>query len=146
MTRYNAIATKVGRWWVVQCVEFPGAISQVSNLGQAAKIHREAIAFVANVPSASVDVTVSPAVPREVEEAIARGRELRRSAGEQAREASAQLRSAAVHLHSQGWSMRDIGFAMGVSFQRVHQLLADEKSSSAGSASNVEEVQAGLGH
>ncbi len=123
MTAYTATARKDGRWWVIQCAEFPGAISQVRRLEQAADIHREAIAFVADVPIEDVEVTVTPVMPGAVQETINRGNDLRIAASEQARQASANLQSAARELHNSGWSMRDIAVVLHISHQRVQQIL-----------------------
>ncbi len=123
MTTYTATARKDGRWWVIQCAEFPGAISQVRRLDQAPDIHREAIAFVADVPIEDVEVTVTPVVPSAVQETINRGNDLRVAASEQARQATANLQSAARELHNSGWSMRDIAVVLHISHQRVQQML-----------------------
>jgi len=48
----------------VQCDQHPGALSQVKRLDQAAEEHREAIAFVAEVPVDEVDVEVRQLVKR----------------------------------------------------------------------------------
>jgi hypothetical protein len=55
---YTSHARKEGSWWIVQNDQEPGAISQVAELDQAADAQREAIAFVVNVPAASIDVSI----------------------------------------------------------------------------------------
>ncbi|MEI6623530.1 MAG: hypothetical protein WCP28_16670 [Actinomycetes bacterium] len=124
MRTYTATARKDGKWWVIQCVEHPGAISQVTRLGNAADIHREAIAFVTDVPVEEIDVTVQPVMPEDARAAICRAHDLRRTARQSSRDATTNLHSAAAQLRHEGWSMRDIAFALGLSFQRVQQLLA----------------------
>jgi hypothetical protein len=52
--RYTATAHHVAGWWIVQCDQHPGALSQVRRLDQAADVHREAIAFVVGVPADEV--------------------------------------------------------------------------------------------
>jgi len=49
MREFTSTARKDGRWWVVQCDQQPGAISQVARLDQAPAHQREAIAFVADL-------------------------------------------------------------------------------------------------
>jgi len=39
---FTSTARKDGRWWVVQCDQYPGAISQVARLDQAQEHQREA--------------------------------------------------------------------------------------------------------
>jgi len=46
MITYTATGTESEGWWTLQCVEVPGAISQVRELHQAESMIREAIAFV----------------------------------------------------------------------------------------------------
>lgn len=61
MNSYTATAQRVeGCWWMVQCDQHPGALSQVRFLGQAAVEHREAIAFVTGEAVDEVHVTVNP--------------------------------------------------------------------------------------
>ena len=71
--QFTSIARKDGRWWVVQCEQHPGAISQVARLDQAQERQREAIAFVANLPQETIVVTVravlDPAITLEIEAA-----------------------------------------------------------------------------
>lgn len=64
--RYTATARRDGQWWVVQCDQLPAAISQVRRLDRAAETHREAIAFVAGVAEADVEVDLSPVVVEPV--------------------------------------------------------------------------------
>lgn len=46
MNDYTARATRDGRWWVVQCVEEPNAITQVARVNQVEEYLRESLAFV----------------------------------------------------------------------------------------------------
>lgn len=62
MTRYTVTAEKTGPWWSLQCVEVPGAISQVKRLADA-PIIAEAIAYVAEVSEASITLTIQPVLP-----------------------------------------------------------------------------------
>jgi hypothetical protein len=56
---YTSHAHKSGDWWIVQCDQVPGAISQVAELHEAAFAQAEAIAFVLNVSATSIGVTVT---------------------------------------------------------------------------------------
>lgn len=124
MTEYTSVATRDGRWWSVQCDQIPGAISQVRHLSEAAEIHREAIAFVVGVPEESVSVKVRAALPDDVQQRLDSGKQhLTEAAAIEAR-ARADLRSAAIELREGGMSVRDIGWVLGVSHQRAHQLTA----------------------
>ena len=119
---YTSHARKEGRWWIVQNDQVPGAISQVTRLDQAAEAQREAIAFVADVSADSIEVlvrvSISPEIDREVQEA----QELREQAQEREQRASELRRDVARRLEAEGYTIRDIGVVLGVSYQRVHQL------------------------
>lgn len=62
MTRYTVTAEKFGQWWSLQCVEVPGAISQVKHLADAGTI-TEAIASVGEVNEADIVLTIQPVLP-----------------------------------------------------------------------------------
>lgn len=66
MTRYTVTAERIDKWWSLQCVEVPGAISQVKRLADA-HIITEAIAFVAEVEAADVELIIQPALPFTLE-------------------------------------------------------------------------------
>jgi hypothetical protein len=58
MREFSSTARLDGRWWVVQCDQHPGALSQVNTLDGAEAVHAEAIGFVASIPQDTVNVTV----------------------------------------------------------------------------------------
>lgn len=124
VTRYTVTAERGRRWWVLQCVEHPGAISEVARLDQAATVMREAIAFVAQVDPSDVEVDLRPAVPDEVGAHVRTAERLRAEAHRANREAAVESRAAARVLRDAGLSVRDVGTVLGVSHQRAHQLLA----------------------
>ena len=119
---YTSKAHKEGRWWIVQNDQHPGAISQVTRLDLAVEAQREAIAFVSNVPASSVNVsvqvTISPTVDRELAEAAA----LRREAQQKEGRAASLRQAVAEKLEADGYTLREIGMILGVSYQRAHQL------------------------
>lgn len=126
MTTYTATATRSGTWWVVQSDQFPGAISQVARLAQAAQVHREAIAFVAGVGEDELEVEVRPVLPDDVEDHLVHAAELRDAAAQANAGAANEVRTAARALRDAGLTMRDIGTVLGVSYQRAHQLTTDD--------------------
>lgn len=125
MSSYTVIAERSGRWWSLQCVEFPGAISQVSRLSQADVI-KEAIAFVADVPQETVEIELRPVIAPEALKHLQSARQLREESAKANRRAAEEARLAARALASAGLSVRDMGIVMGVSFQRAQQLLKDD--------------------
>ena len=120
---FTSTARKDGRWWVVQCEQHPGAISQVARLDQAQEHQREAIAFVANLPQETITVTVrvilDPAIILEMEAAD----KLREEAESAAELSATRRRHAALAMKAAGLTVRDIGTVLHVSHQRAHQLL-----------------------
>ena len=123
MQEFTSTARKDGRWWVVQCDQHPGAISQVARLDQAQEHPREAIAFVADLPVETIAVTVrvvlDPAIPIELEEAD----RLRHEAESTAKLSAQRRRHAALAMKAAGLTVRDIGTVLHVSHQRAHPLL-----------------------
>ncbi len=122
MTDYTATARREGRWWIVQCDQHPGALSQVARLEQAEQVHREAIAFVADVPAESVCVTVQPQVDPQISEELDEAQQLRSQAAEADRRATELKTHAAQRLKDQGLTVRDIGALLGVNYQYAAKL------------------------
>ncbi len=122
MTSYVVDAERSGQWWVLQCREHPGAITQVRRLDQAHQII-EAIAFVASVPSESVSISIEPRLPDDVASLVASTRTLRSQAKELEANVSRDMRRSARGLLAHGLSQRDAAVILGVSYQRVHQLV-----------------------
>lgn len=118
---YTVRAERSGKWWSLECVEVPGALSQVTRLDQADQI-KEAIAFVAGVPEETVEITVVPVIDDNTLEHLAEARRLREESQRTNRMAAEESRAAARTLAAAGLSVRDVGTIMGVSFQRAQQL------------------------
>jgi hypothetical protein len=125
MQEFTSTARKDGRWWVVQCDQHQGAISQVARLDQAQEHQREAIAFVADLPQEVISVTVrtvlDPAITLELEEAD----RLRLESESAAELSAARRRHAALAMKAAGLTVRDIGTVLHVSHQRAHQLVSN---------------------
>jgi hypothetical protein len=122
--QFTSTARKDGRWWVVQCDQHPGAISQVARLDQAQEHQREAVAFVAGLNQEVIGVTVrtvlDPAITLELEQADRLRREAESAAGLSAE----RRRHAALAMKAAGLTVRDIGTVLRVSHQRAHQLVS----------------------
>jgi hypothetical protein len=131
MSTYTITAERSGKWWVLQAVEAPGAISQVARLDQADQI-KEAIAFVTDEPVDTIELELRPVLPAAAQEARRRAESLRADAAKANSEAALQSRRAAHILADAGLTMRDIGTVLGVSYQRAQQLVASDVVRSAG--------------
>lgn len=67
MSHYTVTAERgSSNVWVFQCREFPGAISEGKTLASAYDLMPEAIAFVAEVDEASVEIDLVPDRPQDV--------------------------------------------------------------------------------
>lgn len=123
MKHFTSTARKDGRWWVVQCDQEPGALSQVARLDQAAELQREAISFVTDIAEEDIKVTIHPVVDDSVTAEIEHARRDRAKAEELAELSSTRFRTAARALSDNGYSLRDVGTILGVSHQRAGQLV-----------------------
>lgn len=122
--QYHVTAIREGRWWALRCEELPGVFTQAVRLDQVEDLVREAIAFVADVPTESFEIEVTPALPDAYTDELRAANEQRAVAQEANSAAAAHSRAAAKVLAEAGLSLRDIASVMGISFQRVAQLLA----------------------
>lgn len=135
VSEYTATAQRAGGWWMVQCDQQPGALSQVRRLDKAADEHREAIAFVTGEPVDQVKVAVVARLEPAVEDELATVRQLADTAARAANKAADQRAALARRLHDQGLTVRDIGQIMGLSYQRAGQLVGTRKASDEARAS-----------
>lgn len=127
MTTYTVTAERSGKWWVLQAVEVPGAISQVARLDQADEI-KEAIAWVADVPQEDVEIRLAISLPDAIREHLEHVDELRESARRANAAAAEESREVARALHEDlGLTMRDVGSVLEVSHQRAHQLVKEAR-------------------
>jgi predicted RNase H-like HicB family nuclease len=114
-----------GRWWAITVPDLDGVFSQARRLDQVDAMAREAIALMLGINEADVgdlDINVKP--PPRVVDLL---ETLRRSEvqAEQARKTLTETqRRAAEQLRAEGLPLRDVGALLGVTHQRVSQILA----------------------
>lgn len=124
---YTAVCERSGGWWAVSVPELRGVHTQARRLDQAETMVREVIALMLGVPEDSFAVVMEPRLSDGTDDAVG---ELRRrksqadAAQKAAREAAVQ---AATALVGEGLTIRDAGRVLGVSYQRVAQLLGDRR-------------------
>jgi predicted RNase H-like HicB family nuclease len=125
MTRYTVTAEPGSRpgVWVFQCREFPGAISQSRRLADAPMLMREAIAFVAEVEESAVEIDLVPTLPAELEVEVRQAREAVHDLEQRQRAVAELSRRAARDLLNAGLTGADTAVVLGVSPQRVSQLV-----------------------
>lgn len=125
--RYTVRARRIGGWWALDVERVPGVHTQVRRIDQAEEMAREAIAGVLDIGAGSFEVVVAPEMPAPVR-AIVDQATTARSEAAQAQDAAAQLtRDAARRLVQEGLTVRDAGVLLGVSHQRIAQLVRQNR-------------------
>jgi hypothetical protein len=123
MKRYSVHARRVGAWWALDVEGVPGAHTQVRRLDQAEGMARDAVAGVLDIAPDAFEVVVTPVIPEPIREIVDQATTARSRAAE-AQDVAGQLtRQAARRLVEEGLTVRDAGVLLGVSHQRIAQLL-----------------------
>ena len=100
------------------------AVSDGQTLPKARRRIRQAISLLLDVPEDSFEIVEDIALPSRVRRAVRTYEVVHHEAESKARELERARREAAKALESHGLSRRDAGEILGVTGQRVHQLLA----------------------
>ncbi len=122
--RYTAIAERDGTWWVITVPEVDGIYSQARRLDRVEYMARDAISLMLEVPPDSFDVEVVENHDPPTQEVIDDILSIREAVAAMKRETGNKTRDAVLALHESGYPQRDIGRMVGISHQRVAQLLA----------------------
>lgn len=122
MDTYHAAVRRDGRFWYVDLGEV-GA-TQARHLREAESMARDYIAIVREVDPDSFALTLDIELDDEVRTHLDKAERLRAASAEAQTRAAAEVRAAARTLQRQGLPLRDIGLALGVSYQRAHQLVS----------------------
>lgn len=120
--KVTAVAQRSGNWWAVHVPEVDGAFTQARRLDQIPHMAADAVALILGVDASTIDVTVEPHTGKD--SLIAQAREAREAVDRAVDEASRVMRHTARELIADGLTVRDVGRVMGVSHQRVSQLVA----------------------
>ena len=122
--RYTAIAERDGTWWVITVPEVDGIFTQSRRLDRVEYMARDAISLMLEVPADSFDVEVVENHDPPTQEVIDDILSIREAVAAMRRETADRTRNAVLALHDSGYPQRDIGRMVGISHQRVAQLLA----------------------
>lgn len=129
MTAYEATVVREGKWWMVSIPSIDG-LTQARRLGEATEMAREYIAASQDVPLETVSVTLSFAPIGEVDDVTDRVAAIvdeRARAAELEKAAAQHTTELTLTLAEAGIPVRDIGAILGVSHQRVHQLVSTRR-------------------
>jgi len=121
---YAAVARRVGNWWAVDVPGVKGVHTQARRLAQVEPMVRDALAAVLGVPEETLEISIEYHVDEETQRAIAEARHARDAAREAFDRAADATERAVSVLKAHGYSVRDAGHLVGVSFQRVSQLVS----------------------
>jgi predicted RNase H-like HicB family nuclease len=118
-------------WWVVTVPEVSGAVTQCKRLDKVPDDVGEVLELLTGKKPGTYELDVRTIVPGKAGELAAQALELRAQADALAGTVATTTCTAVVTLSKSGFSMRDIGQLVGVSHQRVDQILkADEATPS----------------
>ena len=109
--------------WVLECDEL-GVVSQTRRLDRAADEVAEAIAFQSGRKPGEFEIEVVPILPAEVETLRQRADNLGVKAKAASEEAAAARSALARKMKDEGFTLREMGQVLGVSYQRASELAA----------------------
>jgi predicted RNase H-like HicB family nuclease len=116
--------------WTVELEEEPRVHTWGKTVDQALARMRDAAALWFQTDEDQLEFIPHPVLPKATGRTVEQARKAREQARNADRVAIAQTRRAAVALTSRGISLRDAAAILGVSHQRVHQLLVPESAAS----------------
>lgn len=116
-------------WWVVTVPDVPGAITQTRRLDQVAADAAEIIEIQTGHTVDPATLTVIPRLAGAAGDAAAEARALREQARRLTEQASERTRVAVDLLSRRGFTVRDIGALIGITYQRAQQLGTDRQGS-----------------
>ena len=120
---YQATAERDGDVWLVK-VPAVERVTQARRLDQAGAMARSLISIMTGEPDDSFDVQVRPRLEPALAELADTATNARARAAQAQADASTALRQAARTLCDSGLTIRDVGAILGVTHQRVAQLLS----------------------
>lgn len=124
--RYEALCTREGNWWAIDVPDVPGVHTQAKRLDQAEAMARDALALMLEVPPDSFDVDVTPLLDADVDRALEEWADSVRALDEKKQQVGLAVAALLILLVRQrGLSYRDAGRIVGLSHQRVQQILKE---------------------
>jgi predicted RNase H-like HicB family nuclease len=113
-------------WWYIEVPEVEGARTQAKRLDQVDEMARDVLAILLDVDPESFGLELAPvAIHEDGVELLNAARSARLAAAEADEAARVAVKRAVVGMSTMGYTMRDIGSLLGVTHQRVAQLMDD---------------------
>jgi hypothetical protein len=119
---WEATAFPDGKFWIIEIPAIDG-MTQARSVKEIDVMVRDYISIMTETEPDSFDVNMQLLLPDDVAATLKRAGELRDIADNARKEAAVESRRAAKALRASGLTVRDIGAALGISFQRAHQLV-----------------------
>jgi hypothetical protein len=119
---WEATAFPDGKFWIIEIPDIDG-MTQARSVKEIDVMVRDLISIMTETEPDSFDVNMQLLLPDDVAATLKRAGELRDIADSARKEAAIESRRAAKALRASGLTVRDIGAALGISFQRAHQLV-----------------------
>ena len=129
---YTARARRSGSWWAIDVPELPGVYSQARRLDRVESMARDAIALFLDVDPATLDIRVETILSSDLRRDVDAVGRLRAESDRLQAESSGALRHLTHELLGRGLSVRDAAVILGISHQRVSQLVHAEAREAAG--------------
>lgn len=127
---YTAECRRSDDWWAISIPELPGVFTQARRLDRAEQTARNAIALFNDVDQNSFDVSVVAVRPDSVQADLEQYERLRTETIELAERVRRAGHDLAVRLvEDEQLTVRDAGVLLGVSYQRVAQLVRESADS-----------------
>jgi predicted RNase H-like HicB family nuclease len=121
---YTARCERSGDWWAISVPELRGVHTQARRLEKVDATVRDAIALFLDVLPDSFEINIEPVLPRDLQKKVGRVRKVRDEAEVLQRQAATVSAEVAADLVQRAHlTVRDAGRVLGVSHQRVAQLL-----------------------
>lgn len=123
MITYHAHVTRDGAGWHVYVPEVE-RVTAARHLREVDSMARDLIAGMLDLDPDSLALDVDVELPAAVRDHLDRSAALRAESARAQAGAAAEARAAARSLHEAGVPLRDVGVALGISYQRAHQLVS----------------------
>lgn len=119
---YHAEVTRDGKFWLIRIPEV-GRSTQAIRFKDVAAVASELIEIMTGLGDQDYDLHLNVKLPTTVLDHRARAEVLRDEAKRKYAEAASESRAAVQELIALGLSQREAGEVLGISFQRVNQLV-----------------------